>query len=79
MGAGPRPAGPGRQAGGGVSGPQRGGPRGVATADERGVHGSGRGRLLGGLLPFAPDAAFTFVDLGAGTGAAARVLLDGWT
>src|ERR1700742_679257 len=28
------------------------------------------------LLPFAADEAFTFVDLGAGTGAAARTVLD---
>ncbi len=28
------------------------------------------------LLPFAADEPFTFVDLGAGTGAAARVILD---
>jgi SAM-dependent methyltransferase len=27
------------------------------------------------LLPFAPDATFTFLDLGAGTGAASRALL----
>lgn len=31
--------------------------------------------LLARLLPFSPDDAFTFVDLGAGTGAASRVLL----
>ena len=28
------------------------------------------------LLPFAVDEPFTFVDLGAGTGAAARTILD---
>jgi tRNA (cmo5U34)-methyltransferase len=33
-------------------------------------------RLMGQLLPFGADDAFTFVDLGAGTGAAARTLLD---
>ena len=27
-------------------------------------------------VPFAADEAFTFVDLGAGTGAAARIILD---
>ncbi len=32
--------------------------------------------LMAELLPFAPDEAFTFVDLGAGTGAAARTVLD---
>ena len=33
-------------------------------------------RLMGELLPLADDAVFTFADLGAGTGAAARALLD---
>jgi tRNA (cmo5U34)-methyltransferase len=32
-------------------------------------------QLLARLLPFAPDATFTFLDLGAGTGAAARAIL----
>src|ERR1700733_3611256 len=32
--------------------------------------------LLAELLPFAADEPFTFVDLGAGTGAAARIILD---
>jgi SAM-dependent methyltransferase len=32
-------------------------------------------RLMGQLLPFAPDNHFTFLDLGAGTGAAAKVIL----
>jgi SAM-dependent methyltransferase len=32
--------------------------------------------LMAALLPFAPDEPFTFVDLGAGTGAAARSILD---
>jgi len=32
--------------------------------------------LMAELLPFAPDEPFTFVDLGAGTGAAARTVLD---
>src|SRR4051812_16261897 len=31
--------------------------------------------LVARLLPFAPDAAFTFVDLGAGMGAASRAIL----
>ena len=48
----------------------------VATAEER-----ERGRvwarhLLAELLPFTEDDQFTFVDLGAGTGAAARAVLD---
>lgn len=48
----------------------------AATAEER---ERGRGwarRLLAELLPFGDDEAFTFVDLGAGTGAAAQVVLD---
>jgi len=32
--------------------------------------------LLARLLPFTPDDAFTFVDLGAGTGAASRAILE---
>lgn len=32
--------------------------------------------LMAELLPFAADQPFTFVDLGAGTGAAARTVLD---
>ena len=32
--------------------------------------------LLARLLPFTADDAFTFLDLGAGTGAASRVLLE---
>jgi len=32
--------------------------------------------LMAELLPFAADEPFTFVDLGAGTGAAARTVLD---
>jgi SAM-dependent methyltransferase len=32
--------------------------------------------LLAELLPFQADEAFTFVDLGAGTGAAARTIMD---
>jgi len=32
-------------------------------------------QLVARLLPFGPDDAFTFMDLGAGTGAASRALL----
>ncbi len=32
-------------------------------------------QLLGELLPFGPEDAFTFADLGAGTGSAAQVVL----
>ena len=35
-----------------------------------------RRTLMAQLLPFAPDEPFTVVDLGAGTGAAARTILD---
>lgn len=38
-----------------------------------------RRTLMAELLPFAPDEPFTFVDLGAGTGAAARMILDHYT
>jgi tRNA (cmo5U34)-methyltransferase len=41
----------------------------VRRDDERRV-------LMAELLPFAPGDEFTFVDLGAGTGAAARTVLD---
>jgi SAM-dependent methyltransferase len=33
-------------------------------------------QLLARLLPFTPEDAFTFADLGAGTGAASRAILD---
>jgi hypothetical protein len=36
---------------------------------------AGHRTLMAGLLPFAADELFTFVDLG-GTGAASRVVLD---
>ncbi|MGH3267353.1 MAG: hypothetical protein ACRDNS_35825, partial [Trebonia sp.] len=32
--------------------------------------------LMAELLPFSTDQAFTFADLGAGTGAAGRTILD---
>jgi len=35
--------------------------------------------LMAELLPFAVDEPFTFVDLGAGTGAASRTVLDHFT
>lgn len=46
-----------------------------STADRERRRGEQR-RLLAELLPFADDQAFTFLDLGAGTGAAARAVLD---
>src|ERR1039457_3246708 len=33
-------------------------------------------QFLAGLLPFGPRQAFTFLDLGAGTGAASRTILQ---
>lgn len=48
----------------------------VATADERERVRSFPRQFLAELLPFGDEDAFTFVDLGAGTGAAARAVLD---
>src|SRR5665213_3119562 len=35
-------------------------------------------QTMADLLPFEPSDAFTFLDLGAGTGSAARVVLDAY-
>ena len=43
---------------------------------DKATQDAGRRTLMAELLPFAPDEPFTFVDLGAGTGAAARTILD---
>lgn len=48
----------------------------AATAEERERTRVWPRRLLAELLPFAEHEPFTFVDLGAGTGAAARAVLD---
>src|SRR5579875_1241676 len=48
----------------------------VATADERERNRVRARNLLAEFLPFADDEEFTFWDLGAGTGAAARAVLD---
>ncbi|MDA8044111.1 MAG: class I SAM-dependent methyltransferase [Actinomycetota bacterium] len=48
----------------------------VATEEERERARAWPRRLLAELLPFAETEEFTFVDLGAGTGAAARAVLD---
>ena len=48
----------------------------VAGAGDRERHRAEHRRLMAELLPFADDEPFTFVDLGAGTGAASQVLLD---
>ncbi|MCU4185227.1 class I SAM-dependent methyltransferase [Acidiferrimicrobium sp. IK] len=48
----------------------------VATEEERERARAWPRRLLAELLPFAEHEEFTFVDLGAGTGAASRAVLD---
>ena len=48
----------------------------VSTAEDRERRRADERRLMAELLPFHKDQQFTFVDLGAGTGAAARVVLD---
>ena len=48
----------------------------TAKADERDRQRAAHWRFLGELLPFAEQDAFTFLDLGAGTGAATRRILD---
>jgi tRNA (cmo5U34)-methyltransferase len=48
----------------------------VATAEDRERRRGEHRRFMAELLPFADDESFTFVDLGAGTGAAAQAVLD---
>lgn len=48
----------------------------LSTAEERESRRSGHRRFMAELLPFDEDEEFTFVDLGAGTGAAARTVMD---
>jgi len=47
-----------------------------ATAADRERRRAAHRVLLAELLPYRTDEAFTFVDLGAGTGAAARTIMD---
>lgn len=47
----------------------------LAARDQERRRGEQR-RLMAELLPFADDESFLFADLGAGTGAAARTVLD---
>jgi len=47
-----------------------------STANDRERRRAGHRLLMAELLPFGPEEPFTFVDLGAGTGAAARTILD---
>jgi len=48
----------------------------AAKTDERERRFVAHWRILGDLLPFAESDAFTFLDLGAGTGSATRTILD---
>lgn len=48
----------------------------VSTAEDRERRRVDQRRLMAELLPFDDAEPFTFVDLGAGTGAAARAVLD---
>ena len=48
----------------------------TAKAGEREQKRAAQWRFMGGLLPFDEQDAFTFLDLGAGTGAAARGILE---
>ncbi len=50
-----------------------------STADDRERRRAGHRVLMAELLPFAAAEPFTFLDLGAGTGAAARTILDHFT
>jgi tRNA (cmo5U34)-methyltransferase len=50
-----------------------------STASDRERRRAGHRTLMAELLPFAVGEPFTFVDLGAGTGAAARNILDHFT
>jgi tRNA (cmo5U34)-methyltransferase len=50
-----------------------------STQDDREQRRAGHRTLMAQLLPFAATEPFTFVDLGAGTGAASRVILDHFT
>jgi len=47
-----------------------------STAEDRERRRAAHRALMADLLPFAADDEFTFVDLGAGTGAAARTVMD---
>ncbi|MHB1491726.1 MAG: class I SAM-dependent methyltransferase [Cellulomonas sp.] len=48
----------------------------AAQAEQRERENAERWRILGELLPFEEQDVFTFLDLGAGTGSAARSILD---
>ena len=48
----------------------------VASAEDREPRRAEPRPLMADLLPFTHEERFTFVDLGAGTGAAAQAILD---
>src|SRR5664279_407910 len=48
----------------------------TARAAERERKNGAQWQLLAELLPFGVDESFTFLDLGSGTGSAARKILD---
>ena len=48
----------------------------AAEAQVQERYRTGHRRFMAALLPFSPREAFTFLDLGAGTGAASRTVLD---
>jgi tRNA (cmo5U34)-methyltransferase len=48
----------------------------VAEAEAQERHRAAQRRLMAVLLPFGEDEEFTFLDLGAGTGAASRAILE---
>ncbi len=48
----------------------------AAEAQVQERYRTGHRRFMAALLPFGPQEAFTFLDLGAGTGAASRTILD---
>jgi len=50
----------------------------TAKADERERKRATHRQFLAELLPFSEQEAFTFLDLGAGTGAAARGILSAY-
>ena len=51
----------------------------AAEAGRRARVDAARRRFMADLLPFGEQDAFTFLDLGAGTGAASRAILDAYS
>jgi SAM-dependent methyltransferase len=50
----------------------------ATEADRQERHRQGHRQFMASLLPFGEQEAFTFLDLGAGTGAASRTILDAY-